>query len=125
LYAGDQQLAETKYLAAGTVGVPAADTTYRIDYQVDNDAPWAALSTRTSSQWTFRSHTAAAGKVEIPATDHRRLRPEPRPARPGAGHWPVVIGVNLGHQAGSAASPISTASLDYSADDGGHWRQRR
>jgi subtilisin family serine protease len=122
MFAGDQLIAETKYLAAGTVAVPAADTTYRIDYQVDNAAPWAALSTHTSSQWTFRSHSTAAGQVvtqplitadyDLDLDGHNQL-----PA-----HHPAVIGLNVGHQAGATAAPISTASLDVSYDDGAHWQ---
>jgi len=122
MFAGDQLIAETKYLAAGTVAVPAADTSYRIDYQVDNAAPWAALSTHTSSQWTFRSHSTAAGQVvtqplitadyDLDLDGHNQL-----PA-----HHPAVIGLNVGHQAGATAAAISTASLDVSYDDGAHWR---
>lgn len=119
--AGDQQVAETKFQASGTIAVPASDTQYRIDYQVDNASPWASLSTHTSSQWTFRSHTAPAGQpiTEPLITADYDLALDLNDQLPA--HRPTGIGLNLGHQAGSAASPISTASLDFSTDDGASW----
>jgi subtilisin family serine protease len=121
MFAGDEQIAETRFRPVGTIAVPAADTNYRIDYRVDNASPWAALSSRTSARWTFRSRTAPAGQVIIEPLitvdydldlDLYNQLPKNRRA---------VIGLNLGHQTGASASPISTVSLDLSTDDGESW----
>ena len=122
MFAGDEQIAETRFRPVGTIAVPAADTNYRIDYRVDNASPWAALSTRTSARWTFRSRTAPAGQVvtEPLITADYDLDLDLHNQLPKNRH--AVIGLNIGHQPGAAAaSPISTVSLDFSTDDGASW----
>ena len=56
---GRTVLWETDRLPGGESGVvelpTGEDATYRMTFDVTNDAPWAHLSTRTRTEWTFHS----------------------------------------------------------------------
>jgi hypothetical protein len=121
MYADGVQVAATKFLAAGTIRVPPTDADYRIDYTVANAAPWAALSTQTSSQWTFRSSEPASGEVRtepLIVADYDLDTDLQNVARRGL----IELGVTLAHQAGAAQPKIASVSLDVSNDDGATWQ---
>ncbi|WP_406314123.1 S8 family serine peptidase [Streptosporangium sp. NBC_01639] len=122
LYQGDTLLEQTEYLPSGAVDVPAEKSSYRIEYDVRNEAAWAKLSTRTRAVWTFGSERAAdAGTTVIPLllagfdapTD---LKNRARSAK---------LGVSLYQQEGSAQSAVKEASLEVSYDDGATWHSTR
>ncbi|WP_116951722.1 S8 family peptidase [Jiangella endophytica] len=128
---GDRLLGEAsgRERPGGTIPLPPGDETYRIDYSLENHTPWAALSTRTRTSWTFVSGTTPADQppavVPLLTLDHdfgadlgNRL-PGPRDRR-----GPNEISVAAGHLAG-AESRITGLTVDVSYDDGASWQPLR
>ncbi|MEV1240719.1 S8 family serine peptidase [Nonomuraea sp. NPDC049750] len=121
LYQGETLLAQTERRPQGILLLPAAAATYRMEYDVENRATWARLSTRTKTAWTFPSQHDAGSGTTIPllladydvATDLKNQATSPR------------LGLTLRHQDGSAAAPIKDVSLEVSYDDGASWRAVR
>lgn len=125
MYADDELLAEG-VSANGFLTVPSDTENVRFEYEVDN-APWAELSTRTRSVWTFRSPPLAAGQTrieplltvdyDVDVDEHNRLQSPPE--RRG----PHTVEFTVGHQTGAPSVPIrSDASLEVSYDGGDSWR---
>jgi subtilisin family serine protease len=122
VYHGDDLLAEVTQRPVGDIVLPAASAAYRMEYDLENQAPWALLSTRTRTAWTFTSARPAEGTstvipllladFDLPVdlrnrTDSHRL------------------GVTLRQQTGAATSKIGNVSLETSYDDGATWRPVR
>lgn len=124
LYAGSTLLAETTHLPAGVISVPTDDSTYRMTFEQDNPQSWTQLSTHTEAEWTWRSSHVAVGSSAVEplivadydvSTDlHNRVAA-------ARGRHRVTVGLNLGHQAGAAASTITGATVAASYDDGATW----
>ncbi|WP_214410042.1 S8 family peptidase [Sphaerisporangium fuscum] len=122
LYQGDRLLTETKYLPSGSVLLPAEEAGYRIEFDVENKAAWARLSTRTSAVWTFSSRrTAEGGKTVIPLL----LADYDVALDAGNTGDPSSIGLKLYHQQGAEESRVKDVSLEVSYDDGATWRPVR
>ncbi|TDE10937.1 S8 family peptidase [Jiangella asiatica] len=125
---GDELLGEVSgvELPSGTIALPPGEETYRIDYSIDNRTPWAQLSTRSTTSWTFTStHTDEVAVVPLLTLDHdlgadltNRL-PGPRERR-----GPAEVSVTVGHLAG-ADVPITDVTVEASYDDGATWRPLR
>ncbi|MEU7853682.1 S8 family serine peptidase [Nonomuraea sp. NPDC049141] len=125
LYRGDTLVAQTDRRPQGVLLLPAGAAAYRMEYDVENRATWARLSTRTKTAWTFPSEHDAGTGTTVPLlladydapTDLRNQAASPR------------LGLTLRHQDGSAAgadrTPIKDVSLEVSYDDGASWRAVR
>ncbi|MEU7838045.1 S8 family serine peptidase [Nonomuraea sp. NPDC049129] len=122
LYQGDSLLQQTNYLPSGSVTLPVEKSTYRIEYDVRNEATWAKLSTRIRSVWTFGSEHVDAGVatviplilagIDAPVD----LKNQARSAK---------LGVSFHRQEGAARSALKEVSLEVSYDDGATWRTTR
>lgn len=67
VWLGDDVLGETDREPQGTILLPPDQQTYRITYDIANNAPWAALGTRTSAEWTFASaHVDSDAPQDVP-----------------------------------------------------------
>lgn len=134
LWHGDELLFESERGAAdGSLYPPVElsprEETYRLDYRFTNDEPWAGLSTRARTQWTFESaHVDAAEDprvtplltldYDIPLDVTNSSLP-PRERR-----GPPTIEVTPGHAPGADGSAIAGARLWVSFDDGDTWQER-
>ena len=125
VFADGEQVIESGY-AEGRLGVPGDTEEFRVEYEVDNHAPWARLSTHTSSAWTWRSTAPAEGEERVEPLltvdydldvdlQNRLLAPSQRKG-------PRAVEFTVGHQGGAATSPIRGATLEVSYDAGESWR---
>ncbi|GAA2756499.1 S8 family peptidase [Actinopolymorpha rutila] len=125
---GDETLWETEHVPGGLFGyVPlptGSEDTYRMSFDVANRASWAQLSTRSRSEWTFRSAaTDAAEPLPLLTLGYDvgvDLRNELTPPAHGSNQ----VKVTAGHQAG-VDIPVSRLTFEVSYDDGGRWRHLR
>ncbi|MFK5690926.1 S8 family serine peptidase [Ornithinimicrobium sp. LYQ92] len=125
LLADGELLIESDY-ANGRLDLPPDAEEYRLEYEVDNHAPWAELSTHTISAWTYESSRPADGQTRIEpllTVDYDLdvdLQNRLRPASPTG--EPATVEFTVGHQNGASQSPIlSDATLDISYDGGTSW----
>ena len=122
-YYGDQQLVELNYPwtdASGTV--PAAESTYRLEYSSERSAANGgfALGTSISGSWTFRSGEVSGREaLGLSAFDFA-----PVVDRTNTGRSPVLP-VRLVRQPGAASSAVRSVSVEVSYDDGASWRKVR
>jgi hypothetical protein len=122
VYEDDALIAQTNFTFGLPIDLLKEAATYRIEYDVDNHAPWARLSTDTQTIWTFSSRrpngediaTLPLLTVDWDADVDLRNRLE--------GRW---IGFKLGHQPGAPAVPFKSAALEASYDDGATWQPVR
>lgn len=124
---GDEVVWETEHIPGGLFGyVPlptGAEDTYRMSFDVANRAPWAQLSTRSRSEWTFRSaRTDTAEPLPLLTLGYDvgvNLRNELTPSARGAHE----VKVTVGHQAG-VHIPVDRLTFEVSYDDA-RWRHLR
>ncbi|MEV4675242.1 PA domain-containing protein [Actinomadura sp. NPDC049382] len=115
VYRNGELIAQTAYRANGTLTTTPDDAEYRVEYDFANNAPWAALSTRTATSWTFRSARTSDVtvlpllQVEYDASLDVRNRTRSRTLR-----------LAVRHQDGSTAR-LKRLSLRASFDDGATW----
>jgi hypothetical protein len=122
VYEDDALIAQSHFYFFGAVELFKEAATYRVEFDVDNHAPWARVSTRTQTAWTFRSRRPAGEDiatlplmtVDWEADTDLGNRLESR--------W---IEFRLGHQPGAPASRFESATLEASYDDGATWRPVR
>ncbi|TYB63962.1 S8 family serine peptidase [Nonomuraea sp. PA05] len=118
LYQGDALLWQTNYLPAGSGTLAPEKASYRIEYDVANESPWAKLSTRTRGVWTFASQRGtavipllvASFDAPVDLTNQARSR---------------TLDVRVRHQEGADRSAIEDVSLEVSYDDGATWKPAR
>ncbi|MEV4472644.1 S8 family serine peptidase [Nonomuraea sp. NPDC049504] len=120
LYQGDELLWQTNYLPSGSGTLPAEKGTYRITYDVANEAEWAKLAVRTRGEWTFGSAHAGEPTV-VPLLLASFDAPVDLKNRAGA----RKLGLTLRHQEGAERSAIKDVSLEVSYDDGATWKSAR
>ncbi|USQ81501.1 S8 family serine peptidase [Ornithinimicrobium faecis] len=113
-------------IAYGTLDIPADATDYRVEYEVDNNVPWAQLSRHAKTAWTYQSAPPAEGEARIEPlltvdydldVDLQNRLPAPSERK-----GPLTVGFTVGHQAGAQSLPVVDASLDVSYDGGETWR---
>jgi hypothetical protein len=124
---GEDVLWETDLLPGGMSGGVSLPTgsedTYRMTFDVANHAAWGRLSTRSRTEWTFRSaRTESPTPVPLLTLGyglgvdlHNELA-----RRNGANE----VAVTVGHQAGVEV-PVDRMTFEVSYDDGGRWRHLR
>ncbi|MFI0452715.1 PA domain-containing protein [Actinomadura sp. 6N118] len=117
VYQDEKLIASTIHLPNGSLNLPPDEATYRIEYDVDNHASWARLSTRTKTAWTFRSarpsgtETAVVPLVQIDYDADLDLNNRARSR---------TLNLTARHQDGST-TPLRRLSLAVSYDDGASW----
>ncbi|MFI1359869.1 S8 family serine peptidase [Streptomyces sp. NPDC020898] len=122
-YYGDQKLVELDYPwsdASGTV--PAAESTYRLEYSAERSAANGGfgLGTSISGSWTFRSgEVSGHAALGLSAFDFA-----PVVDRTNTGALPVVP-MRLVRQPGAAPSAVRSVAVEVSYDDGQSWRKVR
>ncbi|MGW3768765.1 PA domain-containing protein [Actinomadura verrucosospora] len=108
-------IAQTAYKPNGTLMTTPEDAEYRVEFDFANSAPWARLSTRSRTSWTFRSARTADLTV-LPLLQvgyDAALDPQNRTRS-------RTLKLTVAHQDGSPA-PLRRLSLQTSFDDGGTW----
>lgn len=131
MHVDGELLAETDCVPQGTLAVPAKRSEYRVDYATDNTMPWATMSTRTRSTWTFHSERVSGDEFvalpmlvadyDVPLDLYNRLDTRGR----GHGQGATAIGLDIGYQDGAVRSRIDDVRLSVSYDDGKRWRDVR
>lgn len=120
LYQGDTLLWQTNYLPSGSGDLPPEKATYRITYDVANEADWARLALRTRGEWTFTSeHTD--GTTVVPLLLASFDAPVDLKNRASSRR----IALTLRNQEGAEQHAIKDVSLEVSYDDGRTWTQAR
>lgn len=115
VYRNGELVAQTPHRANGTLTTTPDDAEFRVEYDFANKSPWAKLSTRTRTSWTFRSaHTSDATvlpllqvRYEAALDVHNRTRSR-------------TLRLAVARQDGSAAR-LRRLSLQASFDDGATW----
>ncbi|MFC5824515.1 S8 family peptidase [Nonomuraea insulae] len=120
LYQGDTLLWQTNYLPKASGTLPAEKGTYRIEYDLTNEAAWAKMSTRTRGVWTFGSERAE-GTTVIPLL----LASFDAPVDLKNQARSHKLGLTLRHQEGAAQSAVKDVALEVSYDDGATWKPAR
>jgi hypothetical protein len=100
--------------------VTGAPAEYRIEYDVDNRAPWARLSTDTRTVWTFSSRPSDAIVTQPLLTVGWDAKVDLRNRLRGR-----RLDLRVAHQPGAPAIPVRSVALDVSYDDGVSWRPAR
>ncbi|MGW1714949.1 S8 family serine peptidase [Streptomyces sp. NPDC002156] len=122
-YYGDQKLVELNYPwtdASGTV--PAAESTYRLEYSAERSAANGGfgLGTSISGSWTFRSgEVSGRSALGLSAFDFAPVVDRTNTGRAS------VLPMRLVRQPGAAASAVRSVAVEVSYDDGGSWRKVR
>jgi hypothetical protein len=134
VYRGTTLLTDQRDVYGAEVTVPAAAQRYRVVYRQTRAAPWIRLGTRSTTEWGFRSghptaRTAPADWTCPEGTGECAVLPLLVPSyevpvgplgRVAAG--PGTIRVTLAPTQGAPASPVDTAGVRWSTDDGVTWR---
>jgi len=113
-----------KYFYDGSGPVPAAESTYRLEYAVTRGAAGGFdIGTAISGSWTFRSGQAAADKPTYLPLAAFHFRPELDPANRARGGRLTPVPLSLGWQPGATRSKTRSLTVDVSYDDGATWRR--
>jgi hypothetical protein len=136
VWRGSTLLSDETDVTGTAVAVPAGDRAYRVRYEQRRTVPWSSLATAADTEWTFRSARPAAGSapagVPCPTGEPCAALPMLVPnyqvptdlrGRVAAGLGQVVLTVAANQ--GAPASPVDTATLSWSADDGATWTPAR
>ncbi|HEX6355918.1 S8 family serine peptidase [Actinophytocola sp.] len=107
------------YDAAGPV--PAAERSYRLEYEVDRAGTYTN-STAISGSWTFRSATAPTGAWTAMPLSSIGFRPQLDIDNTAPGGLPYLVPVSLTRQPGAAPSAVRSLTVEVSYDDGATWR---
>lgn len=122
-YYGAQKLVELNYPWTDSSGaVPAAESTYRLEYSAERGATNGGfgIGTSISGSWTFRSaEVRGRTPVGLSAFDFAPLVDQTN-----TGGSPVLP-MRLLRQPGATASAVRSVSVEVSYDDGGSWRKAR
>ncbi|MER6942951.1 S8 family serine peptidase [Nonomuraea sp. NPDC000554] len=121
LYRDDTLIQQTTHLPSGTVSVPPEKASYRIEYDLANEATWAEMSTRNKAVWTFGSQHADSPTTVIPLLMAAFDAPVDLENHASSRR----LGVSLYHQDGSEQSAVKEVSLEVSYDDGATWQAAR
>jgi subtilisin family serine protease len=116
------QLVETpKYFYDAGGPVPSADSTYRLEYEVDRTTGFTN-STKISGVWTFRSAQVPADRPTAMPMSSFGFRPALDIANTAPAGIPYLVPVGLTRQPGAAPSAVRRITVEVSYDDGASWR---
>jgi hypothetical protein len=115
IYRDGTLVVRTPHRTDGTLTTTPDDAEYRVDWDFTNTAPWARLSTRTNTSWTFRSaHTSDTTVLPVLQVGYEAdldLRNRARSR---------TLKLTVHDQDGSSA-PLKRLTLQTSFDDGATW----
>ena len=117
----DGELVTEAARAWGEFPVSSEAAEYRLELEVNRDAPWWRTSTTTRTVWTLPSQRPAAGAEMLPllnvaydaTVDLTNAAPHPRDHR-----GPYTLGLTVTHQAGASGGQIAGVRAWVSYDDG-------
>jgi subtilisin family serine protease len=122
LFRNGQQIGSSDSLAIQTFAVPADEATYRVAKVVKPGQPWTKLSTKISSEWTFRSQRTPDGKdTPLPLLNVRYSPQLDERNRAGGGRFEFPVTVQTAFLA--PAKPIVSLQTSASFDEGRTWRE--
>ncbi|MFC0114459.1 S8 family serine peptidase [Kibdelosporangium aridum] len=120
LYADGKEIGRSGVPGDGTFTVPAAPADYRLTSEVTRTSPVWPLSTKVSTEWTFRSgHTAAATPLPLLAVG---FDPKLDITNHARANTVLAIPVRVDRQTGTTGSTPSLRTVEVSTDDGTTWR---
>ena len=108
------------YDASGPV--PAADTPFRLEYEV-NRATGFNASTKISGAWTFRSGEVGTDKWTYLPLSSFSFTPQVDLNNGAPAGTPYLVPVSLKTQPGSTPSATKKISVEVSYDEGTSWRK--
>ncbi|TDE00589.1 S8 family peptidase [Jiangella asiatica] len=129
LYRGEELITETAQTALVSFEAEPEPTEYRVEYDVVNDSPWAEMSTRTSSVWTFTSERPADGEQRVEpilGVDYDvEVDLLNRATHPRERKGPHEIAMTFSQPDGAERIPVDAVTLEISYDDGETWEEIR
>lgn len=119
----DVKLAEIpKYFYDAGGPVPAAESTYRLEYETDRSTGFTN-STKVSGSWTFRSaQVGTDGWTYMPMSNFA-FNPALDIDNTARGGTPYLVPVSLQRQPGAAPSAVRSIKVDVSYDGGATWQR--
>lgn len=106
--------------------VPAAESTYRLEYAVTRGAKGGFdIGTAISGSWTFRSGQVGSNKATYLPLAAFRFAPTLDLRNRARGGRTTYVPVSLGWQPGAATSAVRKVTVEVSYDDGATWRPAR
>jgi hypothetical protein len=128
LHQGNELLTDTPYAPGGpegTVNLTTGDRqTYRMSFEVQNQAQWARLSTRTRTEWTFGSARTSSPQTVPLLTLGYDLNLDLRNRLDSRRHGASQVGIRIGRLDAAAVS-VRQFSFAVSYDDGRRWHDLR
>ncbi|MET7333496.1 S8 family serine peptidase [Nonomuraea sp. NPDC005650] len=122
-YRDGVQLVEiSKYFYDASGPVPSAESTYRLEYDVDRTTGFNA-STKISGAWTFKSGEVSTDKWTYLPLSSFSFTPQVDLANSAPAGRPFRVPVSLKAQPGSVASRTRRVSVEVSYDEGATWRK--
>ncbi|WP_157570409.1 S8 family serine peptidase [Microtetraspora malaysiensis] len=115
----DGTLLDEQSSAYADFTVPEEEAVYRLVMEAERGAP-AALSTRVSVAWTFRSGRTDKAATRLPVSVVRFSPPLDADNSAPAGRS-FTVPLTVQRQAGSAAGEVRDLSVEVSYDDGATW----
>ncbi|WP_327638461.1 S8 family serine peptidase [Kribbella sp. NBC_00482] len=110
-----------KYFYDASGPVPAAEASYKLEYEVDRSTGFNA-STKISGSWTFKSAEVGTDKwTYLPLSSFAFTPPVDLNNTAPAG-TPYLVPVSLKTQPGSTPSATRKITVDVSYDEGTTWR---
>ncbi|WP_299530382.1 S8 family serine peptidase [uncultured Streptomyces sp.] len=108
--------------SARTIPAPAGPGRCTLDADITRDQPYAALSTRVQSEWSFDSDTDDGAGTVLPLMAVR-FTPHGLDASGGAPRQATTrVDVDVQRAPGAVEATIGRADLEVSWDDGASWR---
>ena len=111
-----------KYFYDAGGPVPAADSAYRLEYEVDRSTGFTN-STKISGSWTFRSAEVPADSVTYLPVSSFAFTPELDLDNTAHGGIPYLVPVSLTRQPGATPSAVRSITVEVSYDEGATWRK--
>ncbi|WP_427885470.1 S8 family peptidase [Kribbella sp. GL6] len=124
-YRDGNKLVETPtYFYDASGPVPAAESTYRLEYDVDRTTGFTA-STKISGSWTFKSGQVGTDQWTYLPLASFAFTPDVDLNNTARGGTPYFVPVSLKAQPGSVASRVQRVNVDVSYDEGKTWHQAK
>jgi hypothetical protein len=122
LYRDGELISELPWFGHINAYVDPAPAAYRLESSLER--PLASVSTKVSAAWTFPSGHVSEGVAALPVST---IGFAPAVDMDNKLTWKpeYVVPVTVQRQAGSAAGPVKTLTVDVSVDDGQTWTRTR
>jgi hypothetical protein len=122
-YVNDNKLVEIpRYFYDAGGPVPAAESTYRLEYETDRSSLFTS-STSVRGSWTFRSAAAPTGRWTYQPLSSFAFTPWLDIDNSAPAGVPYLLPVSLKRQPGATPSAVRRIDVEVSYDDGTTWRR--